>query len=167
MKLIPVGVAVVSLTALLLWAASAALSTWPRTGAAGPVTTVAAVRAGLRHAPRSWMNRPIYVRAIVDVACAFALYPGTYTCGTLQPAMFDAEGTEGAAPLPVVLLPQQRNLLLLRRLPLAGQLVPPPQALLWGRAAVYRVEVRAAAHPGCHPATCYEALLLDAAPAAM
>jgi hypothetical protein len=48
--------------------------------------------------------------------------------------------------------------------PLLGGLLPAPRAVGWGTVATYRVELRTVAEGSCGAATCYEAVLLDAAP---
>jgi hypothetical protein len=52
----------------------------------------------------------------------------------------------------------------LRRLPLAGGLVPGPQVAREGVLATYRVRLVAAPAAACEASPCYEAFLLDAAP---
>ncbi len=159
--LLPVGVVLVS---SLLWAAVAGLSRPASPRASDAIYTVAAVRTGLEHAPGAWVNRTVRVRAILAQDCNVDLYPLDQVCRTLQPALFDADATPGAAPFPVVIAPLPPHLLFLRHFPLVDQLVPAPQYLQWGTAAVYRVQFRAEAHPKCHATTCYEALLPDVAP---
>jgi hypothetical protein len=57
--------------------------------------------------------------------------------------------------------PEDGVLAALRRLPVVGALVPPPQARVWGSPAVYRVQLEAVRGSA---GDTYEALLLDASP---
>jgi hypothetical protein len=51
-----------------------------------------------------------------------------------------------------------------RWVPLLGGLLPARQVVDWGEVATYRVELRAVTDVPCSASTCYEAMLLDAAP---
>jgi hypothetical protein len=70
---------------------------------------------------------------------------------------------DGVTLSPLALGPPDPLLWCLRRLPLAGHLVP-PQAPRWGISATYRVRIRALPAALCRAVPCYKAVLLDAAP---
>jgi hypothetical protein len=130
---------------------------------AGALYSVQEVQMGLAHDPDAWLGRTVWVRGIAARDSCRSLTPslaGT-TCRDWRLGLFDAAG---AAPLPLTLGAPNPLLALLRRLPLAGQLVPPPQVVQWGAVATYRVQLRAAPAGPCASPACYEALLLDAAP---
>jgi hypothetical protein len=76
----------------------------------------------------------------------------------------DADPAEIVAPLPLVWASPNPLLGVVRRVPLLGDLLPAPQAVIWEEVATYRVELRAMSDESCGAATCYEALVLDAAP---
>lgn len=151
--------------AMVLWLA-AGLSTRATLDPLHPIYSVAMARAALSRAPQLWLNRPLRLRAILASACELDIYPASNTCRSFQPAMFDADATAGATPFPVVLGRQGTGMAFLRRLPLVSRMVPAPQLLQWGTAAVYQVQLRAGTSRYCHAPACYEALLLDAAPGA-
>jgi hypothetical protein len=54
-------------------------------------------------------------------------------------------------------------LTLVRQLPLADQVLPPPQVVQWWVVATYRVRLAALPANSCPTAPCYGAVLLDAA----
>jgi hypothetical protein len=128
----------------------------------GPVYTVAQVRAQLDRDPAAWMRQMLWVRGRI-AGCRAILPAGAhsvcrdwdryYLTDTDEPA---TEPLERGSPAPL--------LLALRRLPPLGGLLPAPQAVDWGEVATYRVELRAMPGEPCGAATCYEAVLLDAAP---
>jgi hypothetical protein len=70
---------------------------------------------------------------------------------------------DGASVLQVAGWEPDPLLAALRRLPLAGRLVPEPQAVRWGAQATYRARLLAAPAAMCDATPCYAALLLDTA----
>jgi hypothetical protein len=131
----------------------------------GPVYSVAALRSHLAEDPGRWLGRTLRVRGeAIAVAC-------TTEAGRpvpCAPTAYLADPGPSLAVVPVSLAPAGTDPLLAaaRRLPLLGSVLPPPQAVRWGRAAVCRVQLRTLADPFGGSAA-YEALLLDAAPGAV
>jgi hypothetical protein len=163
----------VALTGLILAPALVALLIGrggPADGAVvdqGPVHSVVALRADLTDEAKEWVGRTILVRGEV-VPCMPIPSAGNGPCATLAPSPWPQSGVDPARPAALVPLPLTRAgpdpwMAHLRRLPLLGALVPAPQALRWGVAATYRVQVRPVAHSLCGSGQCYEAVLLDAA----
>jgi hypothetical protein len=109
--------------------------------------------------PGAWLNRPLRVRAMIDASCPWAGSASPYL--EWQPMLTDP--TDEAVSLPLVPGGASPFMALLQRLPFLRTLVPSRQQLHWGAPAVYRVHLQIA-HP-CQ-STCYEAVLVDAAPAA-
>jgi hypothetical protein len=131
----------------------------------GPVYAVAAVRALLLHDPAAWAGRVVGVRGIaVTSGCATWPSPEDTACRDWRAGMVDADG---ATALPLATGAPNALLALLHRLPLAGGLVPGPQAVRWGVLATYRVRLQTAPAAVCDAAPCYQAMLLDAAPGAL
>ena len=128
---------------------------WP--GSDGPIYTISALRIHLLQAPSHWLDRTLRVWAVPDYCAA---------CGDWLPALADPTPQRGAASLPVVPGPAPRLLAALRMLPVVGRYAPAPQTLVWGRPAVYRIQVRrvACALPLVLSVYCAEAVLVDAAP---
>jgi hypothetical protein len=89
------------------------------------------------------------------------VYRAGCSCRDRAPALL---GRDGAGMLPVAGWEPDPLLAALRRLPLAGGLVPGPQVARVGVLATYRVRLKTAPAPVCDATPCYEALLLDAAP---
>jgi hypothetical protein len=128
----------------------------------GPVYAVAAVQALLRQDPAAWAGRVVGVRGIaVTSGCATWPSPENSACREWRAGMVDADR---ATALPLATGAPNSLLALLRRLPLLGGLLPAPQVVHWGEAATYRVELRAITDKPCGAPSCYEAMVLDAAP---
>jgi hypothetical protein len=85
-------------------------------------------------------------------------------CAPPRLVLGDDDSAATVVPLPLVPAGPDPLLAMVRRVPLLGDLLPAPQAVRWEEVATYRVELRAAPNEMCGAATCYEALLLDAAP---
>ena len=115
--------------------------------------SVQEVQMGLEHHPHAWLGRAVRVRGMV--------YRADCSCRDRAPSLL---GRDGAGLLPVAGWEPDPLLGALRRLPLAGRLVPGPQAARRGVLATYRVRLLAAPAAECEVSPCYEALLLDAAP---
>jgi hypothetical protein len=129
--------------------------------AEGPVCSVATLQAGLAHQPRVWLGWPVRVRGIAAL-CLSSDGPSDppYCHGSTY--LMDAGGTTGV--LPLAWGRQDRVLAVLRRVPLLSRLLPALQAVRLEEIATYRVELRTMPGEPCGTATCYEAVLLDAAP---
>ena len=162
----------------LLGLASAAgllLGVMQGTGGAGPVYSVTELRARLTHDPSAWVGRVVLVRGTVT-GCGFARpcpLLMVVHCGTAGPCrpiglpgmmLVDQPTASWLRGLPVQLGAQNPQLAFLRRLPLVGRVVPPPQVVRWGIPAVYRVQLQPAQRSVCVSSPCYEAVLEDAAP---
>jgi hypothetical protein len=131
--------------------------------AADPVYTVAALQAKVARHPTAWRGRTVLLRAVA-VACVpmFGIAPD-------EPLCLPAGPIDPGPPYPRVWLPLTVGapnplLAVLRRLPLAGPLVPAPQALPWGAVSTFHVQLRAAPSDACSSPPCYAALLLSTAP---
>jgi hypothetical protein len=127
-----------------------------------PVYSVAAVRAQLARDPHVWTGRAVRVQGLTvspdciereSVLCARR---SPYTANIVDPV-------EGSF-LPLTQVAATPLLAVLRRLPLARDLVPAAPTLYWGTRATYWVRLRAAPAGSCALAPCYEAVLLDVAP---
>jgi hypothetical protein len=138
------------------------------------VYSVATAHAALARAPGQWIGHTLYVHGRLD-GCPRA----PASCPLWQPRLFDPAVATGRGALPVALLPSESWLLILRRLPLLGALLPAPREVRWGAVGTYAVQIHAQpltpcpwyicggdadfAAFSCDAATCYEALL-DALP---
>jgi hypothetical protein len=89
------------------------------------------------------------------------VYSADCRCRDQAPSLLDRDG---ASRLPIAGWEPDPLLAALRRLPLAGRLVPGPQAVRQGVLATYRVRLQAAPAPVCDATPCYAVVLLDAAP---
>jgi hypothetical protein len=142
-----------------------------------PVYSVTTVRAHLVHEPHAWLGRTVLVRALVE-GCPFPPYVRTYSC---PPASLVDGGTAAdGGTLRVAWAGVDALRASLRRIAVLDRLIPAPQVLHWGVVATYRIQLRAVlcGHPGHQQAacdlhertdksgcsSCYQALLLDAAP---
>jgi hypothetical protein len=136
----------------------------------GPVYDIAVVRTHLAHAAKDWVGRPLLVRGWL-VPCEAIPTEGDGPCADLVPEPRRATDAAPAAAALTDALPLTReaaNPLLARiwRIPILGDMLPAPQVLRWGAVATYRVRLRAVANSICGTTPCYEAVLLDVAPAA-
>jgi hypothetical protein len=115
---------------------------------------VAGLRAHLLLEPASWVHRTVKVRAVPAVCTP---------CGDWLPGLVDPATHSTARFLPLVMGDAPPLLASLRRLPLVRRFAP-PQALVWGRPAVYRVRLRRIACLVPRDLVCAAAVLVDAAP---
>jgi hypothetical protein len=130
----------------------------------GPVYTLVQVQDRLVLQPRAWVGRPIQVRGRAT-RCFMLVEHGHVRClPLLLPRLSDPDADAASAPLLMARAAPDSLLVFVRRVPLLGGLLPAPQVVHWGEVATYRVELRAMPDESCGAATCYEALLLDAAP---
>jgi hypothetical protein len=120
----------------------------------GPVYTVAQVQAQLQRQPGAWAGRTVRVRGVATQWCM----PGYSRC--LRPHLSDPDLEVASEPLLLAWAAPDPLLAFVRRVPL----LPAPQAVHWIADATYRVELRDMPGEPCGAATCYEAVLLDAAP---
>jgi hypothetical protein len=140
----------------------------------GPSYTVSQVQAGLAHDPRAWTNRTLRLRGVATAVGCWVTAAGlgedgmkrTDWCPPPRFVLGDADPTAVAA-LPLAWTSPDPLLAIGRRVPPLSALLPAPQAVDWGEAAVYRVRVLAQTQTYCGARVCYEALLLDAAPGAL
>jgi hypothetical protein len=136
-------------------------------GDAGPVYSIAMVRAQLARDPDRWVGRTILVRGEV-VPCVAMPIAVNGRCAALAPRDWQPSSPTPwrttIDPLPIVHAGLDPFLTPLRRLPLLRDMLPTPQVLQWGAVTIYRVRLRASANSICGTGACYEALLLDAAP---
>jgi hypothetical protein len=130
-----------------------------------PVYSVADLRSHLEADPRRWLGRTLLVRgAAIAGGCREAA--GTLVlCTSWRVFLTDPGPTLAGAVLPLVSASPDPWLSSVRRLPLLGSVLPPPQVVHWGQVAVYRVRLRSPAGTSGESAS-YEALLVDAAPGA-
>ena len=143
-------------------------------GAASPVYTVTELRTSLAHDPRAWVGHVVLVRGTVTgcgfgLPCPLVMAVRCAPRGSCRPIrlsgmmLVDQPTASWLRGLPVQLGTQNPQLAFLRRLPLVGRVVPPPQVVHWGIPAVYRVQVQATQQSVCGRSPCYEAVLEDAA----
>jgi hypothetical protein len=139
--------------ALLLPATRAAVGTCPL----GPLATVAQVDRALTQDPAGCRGRSVVVRGRAVRSLTWQA-PDSLV---LQSALVDGAHPEGLLSLSVSWGRPDPLLAALRRVPLLGRWVPPPQRLHLGMPAFYRVQLcaPAGAAPGCAGA-----VLLDADP---
>jgi hypothetical protein len=144
-------------------------------GVAGPVYSVAELRARLVHDPSAWVGHVVLVRGTVSGCGLGRLCPPIMAvqCATPVPCrpiglpgmmLVDQPTASWLRGLPAQLGAQNPQLAFLRRLPLVSRVVPPPQVVRWGIPAVYRVQLQPAQPSVCRSSPCYEAVLQDAAP---
>jgi hypothetical protein len=133
----------------------------------GPLYTVAQVQAGLAHQRGIWVGRTVRVRGSAVLCLSSDSQRDPQRCSRWPTYLVtgDAGGASGVLPLT---WGHQDDLpaFLHRVLPFAG-LVPAAKAVHWGVVATYQVQLRAAPAGSCTIPPCYQALLLDAAPAAL
>src|SRR5579871_4445084 len=122
-----------------------------------PLYTVAQLSGQLTAHPDVWVGREVQVRAVAVVVPVWVSHE-TLPFRLMVPRLVDPEGGGG---FPLVLGPEDRVLGALRRLPIVGGLVPPPQMRVWERPAIYWIRLEAARSPGYDP---YAAVLLDTRP---
>jgi hypothetical protein len=128
-----------------------------RTGGWGPVYSVAAVKQHLAQNPNGWSGRTVLVRARA-IQERFWAPPDRLVTSI---ALVDPTATTSIGSLSLQWSQPDLLLAALRRLPLLGHLVPPPQRPHWDGLAVYRLQL--CAPPGCVPSEA-DAVLLDATP---
>jgi hypothetical protein len=153
-----------ALVALLLWA-------FAHRPASGPVYTVAQVVNGAIHHPNDWDGRYVRVRAIASVSLLTILQGRTQHTQAnpqilLSPIPDARSAAVGLDGMIQVLTGREDGLLsFLRRLPVIGGTMPPPQRVSMTHAATYLLQVHLAAR-GCNFSPCVAAILVDAAPGA-
>lgn len=166
-------------------------------GVGGSVYSLAGVQAGIAHAPAVWSGRTLRIAgrlraAYADEMCA----PRAAYCDTRKHYLFDVAadapaGTSIGGGLTLVdagIAPQAPNpeltllvgtpdplLSRLRQIPLLKSLLPQPQAMRFGKGAVYRVRVERVPTTSMsalctrvraqHSQQCFNLVLLDADPA--
>lgn len=150
---VPLSALVMGVVALLLALSSAAVLEQAGTTAAGPIYSVASVRAAIMHGQSELLNRPLRVRAVVGVCTTWVS-----RCFDWEPVLVD---DRRAAPVPLNWSPTL--LTALRHIPLLGHFLPAPQPVRWGARAVYRVSVHLVRGTICGAPPCLRADLLDAA----
>lgn len=128
----------------------------------GRVYSLAVLDDALARQPRAWLQRPLRVYALLGGKCTAMAGLYTPSCAAWELALTDPVGSAEVAPLPLAWGSAPPLLAFLRRLPLLGQVAPPPQILHSSVPAVYRIELQPAACTGMDGPPCYQALLLDA-----
>jgi hypothetical protein len=153
-----------ALLCLSLWAGYRGGTLAGRGAVPARIYTLTALRTQLQREPLAWLNKTVHVRALLTSCRDVAPVAGSSPCQDRQVALLDPQATHRTWKLPVLLGSAPPMLTVLRQVPLLGDLVPAPQVLRWGTAAVYAVQLRRApcSQPG-GPA-CFAALLLDAGP---
>jgi hypothetical protein len=132
----------------------------------GPVYSVVQVEAHLASHPQAWTDRALLLRGVavaVGGHCHANLAGAAPMCPPTRAALEDF-GPTASAPLPLALAGPGPLLAVARRVPLLGEFLPAPQVVNWGEAGTYRVELRAISGEPCGAGSCYEAMVLDAAP---
>jgi hypothetical protein len=129
------------------------------------VYSLAVLRALVERAPAHWLGRAVVVRALAAPCPWWGATVRLRHCAD-QPLVLIGCATDAPTePLPLVRRAPSALWAILRRLPLVGSFAPAPHALPWGAVGTYRVQLRAA--PTCPAPSCYEAVLVDAAPDAL
>jgi hypothetical protein len=132
----------------------------------GPVYSIAQAETRLASHPRAWTDRTLLLRGMavaVGGHCDANRAGAAHACPSTRAALEDF-GPTSRAPLPLAWAGPSPLLAVARRVPLLHGLLPAPQAVDWGEVAAYRAQLRVAPGEVCGAATCYEAVLLDAAP---
>jgi hypothetical protein len=146
----------------LLLATALAAAALDRHQEQGQAYSVRELRAGLQRAPGRWVGRTVQVRGMALSSGCVAWDAGRVeSCRDRSAYLLDRDGV---SLLQVAAWGPDPLLAALRRLPLAGRLVPGPQAVRWGVVATYRVRLQAAPILVCDATPCYAGLLLEAAP---
>jgi hypothetical protein len=164
----PLPVTALLLLATLAWTTSIASARSPGVRsivvtAFGPVHTPSELYADLARGPESWVGQVALVRGRVVYSLART---GLHNVsGTVSmPSLVDPDAHGVVLPLPLAAGSTDPLLEFLRHLPLVGRFVPRPQRMRWGTVTAYRVQLRTRPDTVCGASTCYEAVLLDAAP---
>jgi hypothetical protein len=119
--------------------------------------TLAQLSTQLTEHPGPWVGQVVQVRAVAVVVPLWVSHE-MLPFRLMVARLVDPDGRGG---LPLVFGPEDRVLGALRRLPLLGELVPPPQVRVWERPTIYRIRLEVARGPGDDP---YAAVLLDTQP---
>jgi hypothetical protein len=133
---------------------------------AGPVYSVAAVRAHLDRDPRTWVGRVVLVRALAEPCPWWGALSRPRHCAGQQLVLVGTPAEPPAPPLPLVPLAPRPLRSFVRGLPILGDVLPRPRPVSWSAPARFRVRLLVSPAATCSAAPCYEALLLDAAPGA-
>jgi hypothetical protein len=135
-----------------------------RPKAQGTAYSVAVIQASLGHDPQAWVSRTLPVRATVEPCPWWGAAARRQHCAD-QPLVLIGTATDvPSEPLPLVRPAPAALWAILRRLPLVGSFVPAPPAVPCGAIGTYRVQLRATLTGTCPAPSCYEAVLLAAAP---
>jgi len=121
-----------------------------------PVYTVAVVDMNLQRDPEHWVGRTVLLQGRVIVSFHWRTHNELLVGAQLADAR-----VRGGAALPLAPGPEDPLWAFLRRLPLLGDLAPPPQALPRGAIGIVRVQLRAVCEESGEIR--YEATLLDTA----
>jgi hypothetical protein len=96
----------------------------------GPVYTVAQVHAQLKRQPGAWMNRPLLLRGVADVAaCVARATDAPLLCAPPRAILGDAGPPAASATLPLAWAGRNPLLAVVRRVPLLGGLRPKPASM--------------------------------------
>ncbi|HWE60118.1 MAG TPA: hypothetical protein VHB98_00250 [Chloroflexota bacterium] len=130
-----------------------------------PVYSVGRIRAVLTQDPKAWIGRTVLVRGILQGPFVFC--GATRPCPPAVLGLIDGEN-ESVAPdqlLPVAAGSPVPLWAVLRRVPLAGTLLPAPQQMRFGLMTTYQLRLRAAPAlcGGNTGLLCYEGVVVDAA----
>lgn len=120
--------------------------------------TLAALQHRIVDAPRHWLGHTVRVEGVA-ISVRSRRDPFTWS---EQEFLVDANSS---ARLPLAHAPENRMLAVLRRLPLIGAWLPPPQALVWDCPAVYQIQLRPRDCVESQNRLCVAATLVEAAPA--
>jgi len=129
---------------------------------AGPVYSVDQVRAGLVSNPRAWLGRTLQVRGIVP--SYYCPGPISLSCPPAPSTTLHSVARTSERFLPLFFGSANGEASIFRSVPIFHSLLPGPQHLLRGRAAIYRVRLQSLASDACGYRPCYVAVLIDAAP---
>lgn len=161
----PIGlmVAAASIVTALALAIALCLPSPGSSLSTSPVYSMAQIQAYLARQPGQWLGRTVRLWALAQPCPTWGSPHSPLHCAGWQPQLVDPDDAALNPPLPLVARSGGSLFGLLRRLPLVGRLLP-VQRLVWERPEAYRVRLRAQTSRSCLASSCYEALLLDAAP---
>jgi hypothetical protein len=128
----------------------------------GPVYSVDQVSAGLVRDPHAWLGRTLLVRGIVPAY--YCPGPISVSCPPTPPTTLHSAARASGRSLPLFFGSADPGTSILQSEPILRSLLPGPQHLLRGRAAVYRIRVQTLGGDVCGYWPCYAAVLIDAAP---
>jgi hypothetical protein len=159
-------VTVVSLLVVLILVAGLRLQARETSVSTGQVYSLAQIQAHLAQQPGQWLGRTVRLFALAQPCPTWGSPSNPLHCASWQPELGDPDDMTLDPPLRLAAGPSDPLLDLLGRLLVVRQLLP-LQRLVWERPVAYRVRLGVQATRPCIASSCYEVLLLDAAPGSL